>query len=438
MIPSVRLYGLLLLGGAIAIGVAALLPLSLRLTVAFSMVVVYDTILLLLALWDARRAQRQRVIVQRLPLQRLSINRDNMITLSVQAVSPAVIQIRDGCPTQFSSSPAQLAATLEKRSVQDLSYCVQPRCRGEFTWGDIQVQQLGVWGLAWHRWTIPQTATATVYPDLVGLRDLTIRLTLQSAGSIRQAQRRGIGTEFAEMRDYATGDDPRLIDWKATARRDRPLVRVLDPEHEQTVIILLDRGRLMTAQVQGLTRFDWGLNAALSLALTGLNRGDRVGVGVFDRRMHLWIPPERGQPHLSTLIERLAPIQPVLLEPDYLSAATMLVTQQTRRALVVLITDLIDATASAELLTALGHLTPRYLPFCVTLRDPEVDHQAQALVQTVEDAYTQAVALDVLHQRQIAFAELQRRGVLVLDAPAHQISDPLIERYLQLKARNQL
>src|SRR4028118_1875636 len=185
-----------------------------------------------------------------------------------------------------------------------------------------------------------------------------------------------MGTEFAELREYGIGDDPRLIDWKATARRSRPLVRVLEPEREQTLIILLDRGRLMTAQVQGLKRFNWGLNATLSLALAGLDRGDRVGIGVFDREVTSWIPPERGQHQLSKLIERLTPIQPVLLEPDYVGAVTTLANQQTRRALVVLITDLVDITASAELLAALGRLTPRYLPFCVTLRDPQVDKQA--------------------------------------------------------------
>jgi uncharacterized protein (DUF58 family) len=222
-------------------------------------------------------------------------------------------------------------------------------------------------------------------------------------------------------------------------------VRVLEPEREQTLIILLDRGRLMTARVQGLKRFDWGLNATLSLALAGLNRGDRVGIGVFDREVTTWIPPERGQHQLSKLIERLTPIQPVLLEPDYVGAVTKLVNQQTRRALVVLITDLVDITASAELLAALGRLTPRYLPFCVTLRDPQVDrlaHTPPVLEKQKQGAvaatYARAVALDLLAQRQVAFAQLKQRGVLVLDAPANQISEQLVDRYLQLKARNLL
>ncbi|HEY9896623.1 MAG TPA: DUF58 domain-containing protein, partial [Candidatus Sericytochromatia bacterium] len=200
----------------------------------------------------------------------------------------------------------------------------------------------------------------------------------------------------------------------------------------------LDRGRLMTAQVKGLERFDWGLNAALALALAGLNRGDRVGIGVFDRQMHLWMPPERGQTQLPKLIERLTPIHPVLLEPDYMGAVTTVATRQTRRALVVLITEVIDATASMELLAAMGRLAPRHLPFCVTLRDPQVDRQANTFTTAIPDTYTRAVALDLLSQRQLALAKLRQKGVLVLDAPADQVSEQLVDRYLRLKARSQL
>jgi uncharacterized protein (DUF58 family) len=386
------------------------------------------------------------VKVTRYPLQRLSIGRDNPVVLSVQSGNRASkIRLRDYYPLEFQVSTATLEASLEANSSQELTYTVHPDSRGEFHWGNIQVRQLGPWGLAWHDRKIPASQTVAVYPDLVGLRSLSIRLTLQNTGTMRQARRIGMGTEFAELREYGIGDDTRLIDWKATARRSRPLVRVLEPEREQTLIILLDRGRLMTAQVQGLKRFDWGLNATLSLALAGLNRGDKVGIGVFDREVTTWIPPERGQHQLSKLIERLTPIQPVLLEPDYVGAVTKLVNQQTRRALVVLITDLVDVTASAELLAALARLTPRYLPFCVTLGDPQVDQLAHTPATSQEGkqamvaaTYARAVALDLLAQRQVAFAQLKQKGVLVLDAPANQISEQLVERYLQLKVRSML
>ncbi|XGV97178.1 MAG: DUF58 domain-containing protein [Leptolyngbya sp. BL-A-14] len=442
MVPSRRVYQLLLLGSAIGLGLAAIgsdvinsqfLGFSILLTLGF------DALVLLLAVVDARRVKSYRAVVERAQLERLSIGRDNPVQLTVKTgYQPAVLQIRDFYPQAFSASTKLLSVSLPAHSREVLTYQVFPAKRGEYNWGDLQVRQLGAWGLAWHNWKLPQRQTVAVYPDLIGLRSLSIRLTLQTSGNIRRARRQGIGTEFSELREYATGDDPRLIDWKATARRSRVLVRVLEPEQEQTLIILLDRGRLMTAQVKGLARFDWGLNAALSLALTGLNRGDRVGIGVFDRQMHAWVPPERGQTQLPKLIERLTPIEPALLEPDYIGAVTTVATRQTRRALVVLLTEVIDATASTELLAAMGRLAPRHLPFCVTLRDPQVDIQANTSTMTIPDTYARAVALDLLSQRQLALAKLKQKGVLVLDAPADQISDQLVDRYLQLKARNQL
>ncbi len=436
MIPARRTYGLLVVGMVIAAIVATVSDDRTRVAAWLITLLIWDGLLLGLVIWDSSRVIRIRV--ERSGLSKLSIGRDNVVSLSVEAGQAAEVQIYDTYPIEFGVSQMPLRATLPSNSTQELIYTVHPTDRGEYSWGAIQVRQLSPWRLVWNDWKIPQPQNVAVYPDLIGLRSLSIRLTLQSSGSIRRARRLGIGTEFAELRDYGIGDDPRFIDWKATARRGQPLVRVLEPEQEQTLIILLDRGRLMTANVKGLSRFDWGLNATLSLALAGLNRGDRVGVGVFDRQIHTWIPPERGQSHLTHLIERLTPIQPEILEPDYLGAVTALTNQQTRRALVVLITDIVDITASAELLAALGRLTPRYLPFCVTLRDPQVDQQANALTDDVPSTYARAVALDLLAQRQVAFAELKRKGVLVLDAPANQITEQLVDRYLQIKAKNQL
>jgi uncharacterized protein (DUF58 family) len=440
MLPSRRVYGLLLAGMVFATAFAAVWPSESRLGVSILVLLLFDGFVLGLMGLDGWRSRRDRVEVLREPLHRLSIGRDNLVVLVVQSqAKPATLQIRDTSPgADFSVSTATLETTLQANTSQKLTYTVKPLRRGEYQWGNLHVRQRSTWGLAWLDWKIPQNQKVAVYPDLLGLRALSIRLALQSAGAMRQRKRMGMGTEFAELREYSTGDDPRLIDWKATARRSRPLIRVLEPEQEQTLIILLDRGRLMTAQVQGLKRFDWGLNATLSLALAGLNRGDRVGVGVFDRTIHTWMPPERGQNHLSKLIDRLTPIQPEFLEPDYLGAVTTLVSQQTRRALVVIITDIVDTTASAELLLAVGRMAPRYLPFCVALRDPQVDRQSHQFTSEPSATYARAVALDLLAQRQIAFSSLKRKGVLFLDAPANQISDRLVERYLQLKQRNQL
>jgi uncharacterized protein (DUF58 family) len=435
IIPARRTYLLLLLG----IAIATILAIFTNQQSSILVTLIYDLIILGLALVDGIRVKSQRVEINRDRLGKLSITRDNLISLKIKAKAElAQIKIKDNYPLEFKASQSTLEATIPSKSSQEITYTVYPHRRGEFDWGDIQVRQLGKWGLGWHDWKIPASQKVAVYPDLIGLRSLSIRLTLQNTGSMKQ-KRTGMGTEFAELREYAIGDDPRLIDWKATARRNRPLIRELELEREQTLLILLDRGRLMTASVQGLQRFDWALNSTLSLALAGLTRGDRVGIGVFDREVVAWIPPERGQTQLSKIVEHLTPIQPVILEPDYVGAVTNLVDRQTRRALVVVITDIVDATASAELLAAMARLTPRYLPFCVALRDPLVDKIAtDGEGITAESAFHRAVALDILAQRQVAFARLKSKGVLVLDAPANRVSEELVDGYLRLKARNLL
>ena len=434
MLPTFRCYLLLVIGFPLAFVLANLINNQISILIT----IIYDLVILLLTLLDAIGVNKNKVEITRNPLTRLSVGRDNIVSLQLTSQQPATIEIKDDYPQQFPVSHSTIQATIPANTTEELTYTIHPVSRGEYQWGDISIRQLGTWGLAWRDWKVKATQKVAVYPDLIGLRSLLIRLTLENTGAMRQARKLGQGTEFAELQEYSQGDDIRFIDWKATARRNRPLIRVLEPEQEQTLFILLDRGRLMTAQVEGLKRFDWGLNATLSLASAGLSRGDRVGVAVFDRDVTTWIPPERGQSHLFKLIERLTPLQPVLLEPDYLGAITKVLTQQTRRALVVVITDLVDAIASAELLGAMVKLTPRYLPFCVTLRDPTVDTIAHNMTNNLQDTYKRAVALDLLSQRQVAFAGLKQKGVLVLDAPCNNISEQLVDRYLQLKRRSLL
>ncbi|NJK57682.1 MAG: DUF58 domain-containing protein [Pleurocapsa sp. SU_5_0] len=435
MIPSRRCYALLAFGGLSA----ALLDILINRQVSLNFLRVYNFSLLVATIIDASQVKNSAVEVTRKEIGKLSVGRDNAIALQIKSgQEKAIAQIRDAYPPEFRVDRDTLEVNLPANSVTEETYIIHPNCRGEYTWGDLHVRQLGKLGLAWRDLRTPAPQQVKVYPDLIGLKELAVRLAIENSGAMRQARRMGNGTEFAELREYRTGEDIRLINWKATARRDRPVVKVLEPEQEQTLFILLDRGRLMTAKVSGLKRFDYGLNATLSLATAGLSRGDKVGVAVFDRDLTTWIPPERGNHHLSKLVERLTPIQPVLLEPDYLGAMTKVITQQTRRALVVVITDLVDVTASSELLSAMMRLTPRYLPFCVTLNDPLVAQIAHTPTETTKDTYCRAVALDLLAQRQVAFAQLRQKGVLVLDAPCDRITSELVDRYLELKVRNLL
>jgi uncharacterized protein (DUF58 family) len=447
-IPSDRLYWLLGLGFIIPLGLGWIphLPVA----VLWALLCLYDVLIFGIAVWDYRRATQWQLELSRTCEEKLSIGRDNPIHVQLTVtqhppqVASAELRLCDGVPADLRSTPDILSVDLVPRQSYDLAYQVFPPRRGQFRWQPMDLRLRSPWGLSWRQWQWASETTVAVYPDLMSLRQLSIRLSLEATGNLHRRHRVG-GTEFSELREYSLGEDIRLIDWKATARRQRPIVRLLEPEREQPLLILLDRGRLMTAQVAGLKRFDWALNAALSLTLAGLRRGDRVGIAVFDKSIHTWIAPQAGMAHLAPILEQLYALEPVAAESDYAGVTAQVLNQYTRRALVVMLTDIVDEIASQDLLVAMGRLSPRFLPFCVALRDPQVDAQAAFTLATdspptaaVQTLYTQAVALDLLQQRRLAFAKLQQQGTLVLDAPAPWVSEQLVERYLSVKARGRL
>lgn len=448
-VPSKRLYLMLGLGLLIPMGLGQIPTATTG--GLWGLLGIYDGVVLAIAFYDYRQSTQWQLELGRSCDEKLSIGRDNLIRLvlrvtgSLSSVSSTELQLRDGVPAAFKVDLEPLPVALTPQLETELTYHVFPPRRGAFRWGPTSLKLRSPWGLSWRNWQIPVETLVDVYPDLIGLRMLSIRLSLENSGNLQRRHKVG-GTEFSELREYAVGDDIRFIDWKATARRQRPIVRVLEPEREQPLLILLDRGRLMTAQVAGLSRFDWALNAALSLAMAGLRRGDRVGVVVFDKTIHTWIPPMPGLGHLAQILERLNAIEPARTESDYAGVTAQVLNQYHRRALVVMLTDIVDEIASQDLLVAMGRLSPRFLPLCVALRDPQVDAQAKPSLDLnrgsepskVEPLYTQAVALDLLHQRKLAFAKLRQQGTLVLDAPAPLVSEQLVNQYLRVKARGRL
>ena len=450
-VPSVLLYGLIALGLLLPLGLS-LVP-GLGLLVWLAGLVLYDLVLAGLTLWDFRRSCQWQFDLSRTCEAKLSIGRQNRVDLQVTvqcapANATTLLQLCDRTPESFARDQdchELVLAPPAAASGYTLTYHVLPPQRGQYQWRTLQLRFQSPWGLSWCDAQRPLETAVEVYPDLIGLRQLSIRLSLESTGTLQRRHRIG-GTEFAELRDYAVGDDVRLMDWKASARRQRPVVRLLEPERDQPLIILLDRGRLMTAQVEGLTRFDWALNATLSLAMAGLRRGDRVAVAVFDKTIHTWIGPQPGMSHLAAILEALTPIEPIRAESDYVAVTSQVLNRYTRRALVVMITDFMDDIASQDLLVAMSRLRPRFLPLCVALRDPTIDGTAERVLlpsdlaaqELIPACYRQAVALDLMGQRRLVFAKLKQQGTLVVDAPAHQVSIELVERYLQLKGRGLL
>jgi uncharacterized protein (DUF58 family) len=279
-----------------------------------------------------------------------------------------------------------------------------------------------------------------VYPDLVRIKQIQLRYSVSLHGGAVERKHLGQeGTQFIGLRSYVVGDDPRKMDWKATARLDFPIVRTYSNEVDQPILILLDAGRKMAVPVHGLAKFDWALNAALAFAGVSLSRGDQVGVGVFHQDVVAHVPMRAGGHQMSRLLDALHAVQPAVTEPDYERMLLQFARHLKRRAMVVVFTDLVDPMTSRSLMKSLKVFAAHHLLVLVTLADSDLAALAEAMPETVAAAYEKGVAMDLLAQRRKALMALsQTHGAVIVDAPPEQLDEALINQYLRLKLKNRI
>jgi uncharacterized protein (DUF58 family) len=276
-----------------------------------------------------------------------------------------------------------------------------------------------------------------VYPNVASLARNELggaRAALFELG-VRPTQNRGEGSDFESLRDYVPGDSPSDIAWKATARRGRPITRTYQVDRSQSVLIVLDCGRLMTTEVAGLSRLDHAINAALLLSYVAVKQGDTIGLLAFSDTVEAYVPPVRGKAALGRMSEALYRLEARPREASYERACEFLALRHRKRSLIVIVTDVVDNDASSALLAHAARFARRHLPLCVTLKNLDLERLATLEPPDERAAYTQAVALDLLHRRRVALEHLRRSGVDVLDVDPRQLGPRIITRYLELKRR---
>jgi uncharacterized protein (DUF58 family) len=254
----------------------------------------------------------------------------------------------------------------------EIRYRARPLQRGVREFGHVDCLIRSPLRLWWQRRRLGAPATVRVYPNFAAVAKYTLLATdhrLSQLG-IRHKRRRGEGLEFHQLREYRRGDVLRQIDWKATSRYRKLVSREYQDERDQQVFFLIDCGRRMAAQDEGLSHFDMCLNAVLLLAYVALRQGDAVGVMSFSGGERYW-PPQKGMDVLRALLNLLFDLQPSLQAPDYLAAASAAAQRLRKRSLIVLVTNLRDED-NEEIAAAQRLLRQRHLVLIANLRETAV------------------------------------------------------------------
>lgn len=313
--------------------------------------------------------------------------------------------------------------------------------RGTWPLGRVVVRVDGWFGLLRHTFRWPMTDQVMVVPSMAGVRRyrlLSLHHRLRDLG-LRTIRRRGDGAAFSGLREYVVGDEPRRIDWKATARRGVLIAREYTVEQGQTVILAIDCGRMMTQLEGDVPRFEYALSSAMLLADVATQSKDQVGALVFDDEIRAWAPATRGTAALERVHHAIMPTAASMAEPDYVAAFRALGERQRKRSLVVLFTDVIDPRSSQALIALTSRSASRHLLVVVALRNDRLLLAARPDAgASTSELYEAAAAEELVTAREMALARMRHAGVSVLDVSPRAMTAAVINRYLELKARASL
>jgi uncharacterized protein (DUF58 family) len=116
---------------------------------------------------------------------------------------------------------------------------------------------------------------------------------------------KGMGMEFAEVREYYPGDDIRAIDWNVTARTGKPFIKKYDEERELTVMLIVDVSASGFFGTGESLKSDIMIELASILSFSAIKNNDKVGLLLFSDKIEEFIPPKKGKSHVLRVIREM-------------------------------------------------------------------------------------------------------------------------------------
>jgi uncharacterized protein (DUF58 family) len=411
-----------------------------------------DAVLVLLFLADAViGVAPSRIVVRREHPDAVALGETATLTWVVENHAPTTAQVTvtDALWPSLRPTRRSVRLRLSGHARHLATTELWPSRRGRFPLDDVTVRVAGPLRLAIRQRTRSVPTTLRVLPGFPSREELQRRMRRPRIIDVgtRALRVRGSGTDFDQLRELRAGDDSRHIDWAATARSQRPIVREFRAERNQSVVILLDNGRVMAGSVGGVPRVEHAMDAALGLTAVATHLGDKVGLLTFDRQVRTVVAPSQARTQQARVAEAMYLLEPELSESAYLPAFTYATARFRRRSLYVVLTDLAESAVEEAILPALPILCRRHLVVVAGVQDPALQGWAAGEpdaeetsddVATASGVYRQAAAIALLQQRRRSSARLVAAGAIVVDAPPGQLATQVVDTYLELKASGRL
>lgn len=436
MIVFTRRFWLLLAAGVPVAAVAAILG-------SPAIAIVYDVFLFIAAAISVRLGPSP----EHLRLRRrfdpvLSVRAANKVTVTVENESgePISMLLREEPPASCDASQKEFRLALAGDESKDFTYTLTPLWRGDDVFRGSYVRIDCPLGLAVKQVRLDTEEAVRVYPNVLALKEFDLlkqQGRLKEIG-IRRSRSRGLGMEFESLREYGEGDDYRKIDWKASARRGKLVVRQYEQEKNQCVLLCIDIGRHMLSEVNGITKLDHVLDALLMLTNAAALAGDFVGVMVYADTVRRYIPPRKGRNQVGAIIEAIHDLIAEPVESDPVAAFGYLATRWKRRSLLVNFTDYEDEDRGRELAAALTPMARRHLSLICRVTDPRMEEVLHTPITERDHMYQRAAAAMLMEDRRNATTLVTATGVQNLDSEPQDLAAKLVSYYFMVKERSLL
>ena len=349
----------------------------------------------------------------------------------------------DEIPHQFQRRDVLFKTVLNAGETKIIDYQLRPVKRGEYEFGALSIYAASPLGLLRRRFRYEQGRVVPVYPSFLQMRQyelLAIHNRLTEVG-VKRIRRVGHSMEFEQIRPYVPGDDPRSINWQATARRagtgaaDALVVNHFQDERAQQVFCLIDKGRVMRMPFDGLSLLDYAINATLVVSNIALLKHDKAGLITFSNKPGAALAADRRPGHMLKLLEILYRQKTKYLETDFELLYATVRAKIKQRSLLILFTNFETLHGMQRQLPYLRRLAKDHLLLVVFFENTELQTYLNAPAASTEDVYNQTIAEKFAQEKRQIVLELQRFGIYSLLTAPQNLTVNTINKYLEFKAR---
>ena len=404
--------------------------------------VVLVLVVALIALDAAMLFARGGIGATRSCAERFSNGDDNDVLLHIRNTGwlPLRVEVIDEAPVELQRRDLSFHLRLQAGEKHSVGYRLKPVRRGLLAFGDIIVVATTPFGLAQRTFRCRAAQQVKVYPSFMMLNRMEIRSVSNSLveAGMKRIRRVGNNTEFEQIRDYVQGDDYRTINWKASARRHQLMVNVYQDERSQQIYSLIDKGRLMQQAFQGMTLLDYAINAALVLSYVAINKDDKAGLMTFAAHFDTFVRASRQHGHLQTILENLYHQQTEFGEPDYAALCSHVNRYVNRRSFIVLFTAFSGMSDLHRILPYLKQMNSRNRLLIVFFDDVEMRQFIDAPMTDALDYFQHVSAERYQYERRLIVSTLRQHGIFSVLTTPDQLIVNVVNRYLEMKSRNQL